>query len=72
MIDDLSAPFDKVTIAHFGVLTRVSSFVRVPDRLFAAVSRVDQKILERADAAQTLSRYMVIRMDKSPTGAADV
>ena len=72
MIDDLSAPFDKVTIAHFGVLTRVSSFVRVPDRLFAAVSRVDQKILERVDAAQTLSRYMVIRMDKSPTGAADV
>lgn len=71
MIEDLSAPFDRVTTAYFGVLTRVSSFVRVPDRLFATVSRVDQAILGRVGAARTLSRYLVIRLDKSPVGGVD-
>lgn len=68
MIDDLSGPFDRVTIGYFGMFTRVSSFVRVPDRLFAAIGRVDQAILDRVGPARTLSRYMVIRLDKAAHG----
>jgi 2-polyprenyl-3-methyl-5-hydroxy-6-metoxy-1,4-benzoquinol methylase len=68
MIDDLAAPFDTVTIEYFGMFTRVSSFVRVPDRLFGAIGRADQAILDRVASARTLSRYMVIRLDKSATG----
>lgn len=70
MIGDLSGPFDEVTTAYFGMMTRVSSFVRVPDRLFAAISRADQAVLERVAAAQTLSRYLVIRLDRSPAGGS--
>lgn len=65
MIADLSAPFDAVTIEHFGIFTRVSSFVRVPDDLYAKVSAVDQAILDRVPSTRVLSKYMVIRLDKS-------
>lgn len=68
MIEDLAAPFDDVAIEYFGMFTRVSSFVRVPDRLFAAIFRADQAILDHFDAARTLSRYMVIRLEKSANG----
>lgn len=65
MIADLSAPFDAVTIEYFGILTRVSSFVRVPDKLYARVSTIDQAILDRVAPTRSLSKYMVIRLDKS-------
>lgn len=65
MIADLSAPFDSVEIEYFGILTRVSSFVRVPDKLYERVSIVDQAILDRVGRARALSKYMVIRLDKS-------
>lgn len=65
MIADLSDPFDAVTIEYFGILTRVSSFVRVPDRLYGRVSVFDQAVLDRIPAARSLSKYMVIRLDKS-------
>ena len=65
MIADLSAPFDSVSIEYFGVFTRVSSFVRVPDKLYERISAVDQAILGRVSAAQPFSKYIVIRLDKS-------
>lgn len=65
MIAELSAPFDAVTIEYFGILTRVSSFVRVPDRLYERVSVLDQAVLDRIPATRSLSKYMVIRLDKS-------
>jgi SAM-dependent methyltransferase len=66
MIDDLCAPFDSVTIRYFGLFNRVSNFVKVPDKLFAAMDRGDQAILDRVDGARKFSRYMVIRLDKRP------
>ncbi|MBS1838342.1 MAG: class I SAM-dependent methyltransferase [Actinobacteria bacterium] len=65
MIADLSAPFDAVEIEYFGIFTRVSSFVRVPDTLYHRVSALDQAILDRVVGARSLSKYMVIRLDKS-------
>lgn len=65
MIAELSAPFDVVEIDYFGLLTRVSSFVRVPDRLFSAIDRVDTFVLDHVASATTLSRYMVIRLEKA-------
>lgn len=65
MIADLSAPFDAVQIEYYGLFTRVSNFVRVPDRLFKRVSAIDQAVLERVDSARSFSKYMVIRLDKS-------
>lgn len=64
MIDDLSAPFDSVTIRYFGLFNRVSNFVKVPDKVFAAMDKGDQAILDRVHSARKLSRYMVIRLDK--------
>jgi len=65
MIEDLCAPFDAVQVEYFGILTRVSNFVKVPDSLYGRVSTVDQAILDRVDAARRFSKYMVIRLDKS-------
>lgn len=68
MIAELSAPFDAVTIEYFGISTRVSSFVRVPDTVYARMSAVDQAVLDRFPATRPLSKYMVIRLDKSAQG----
>jgi SAM-dependent methyltransferase len=65
MIQELSGPFDEVEIEYFGMFTRVSNFVRVPDRLFGAIDRVDGAILDRVPATRTLSRYMVIGLAKA-------
>jgi 2-polyprenyl-3-methyl-5-hydroxy-6-metoxy-1,4-benzoquinol methylase len=67
MIDDLCAPFDSVKIEYFGLFNRVSNLVKVDDKLFAKISSFDQAVLGKVKSARTLSRYMVIRLDKAAT-----